>query len=384
MKRRAVWGLILLLLAVSALGLAPSVLRASDHADPLKLEEPESNITDLFFYPKGDQMILILNVRRALLNPKPYNLSPFEYVVHIDLTAPLSFDDIPNRARYGGTVIDGSKLKDDVRIGIRLNDDTTMKTFDVKGLNRDKIKLYTGVRDDPFIFPRFFKRNIIAMVMSIPMSEFPAGQRDFILWGSTIKDGKFIDHVGRSNRTQQARFDSLNTLPVQQHVEEIMRLMKKWDDAFKTLNGFKEWYSKAIAGVVQYLVQIRKYDVQPDVMIYSSRFPVGFPNGRLLTDDVGAITCSTGDCILQDLSFIEGGWPRATVNDKPFLEEWPYLAEPWPETQEPAPSTKSILPYIILLVLIFAIVSWLLVSLFLKIFMWLWMKFWPKPKPKAA
>ena len=63
--------------------------------------------------------------------------------------------------------------------------------------------------------------------------------------------------------------------------------------------------------------QLRKYDIAPDVMIYTDRFPVGYPNGRLLTDDVVAQTCTFGDCLLQEISYIEGGWPRATINDKP-------------------------------------------------------------------
>ena len=77
------------------------------------------------------------------------------------------------------------------------------------------------------------------MVLSIPMSAFPDGQRDFILWGTAYKDGKLIDHSGRSNRTQQARFDALNALPPSEHVAEIMRLQEKWNDRFVFLNSFK-------------------------------------------------------------------------------------------------------------------------------------------------
>ncbi len=77
-------------------------------------------------------------------------------------------------------------------------------------------------------------------------------------------------------------------------------------------------------------------------MIFTTRFPPGYPNGRMLTDDVNAITCTTGDCLLQELSFIEGDWPRATVNDKPFLADGPYLAEPWLDRPPPPPPTRSI------------------------------------------
>jgi hypothetical protein len=117
-------------------------------------------------------------------------------------------------------------------------------------------------------------------------------------------------------------------------------------------------------------------------MIYTDRFPAAYPNGRQLADDVVAITCRTGDCLLQELSFIEGGWPRATVNDKPFLDEWPYLAEPWPEKAEAPPSSKSILPYIIGIALLIMIVSWAIVEIVRRLLMWLWVKW--RPRPQAA
>jgi hypothetical protein len=207
MTRRLVWALPALMLLAVLLALAPSFLRASDHADPMMLQEPESNITDLFFYPMGDQMILILNIRRALTNPKPYDLEPFEYAVHMDLTSQVSFEDAADRGHYGGKIMVPEMLRPDVTITMRLNNDTTLKDISFRGLrDPDRIRTFTGVRDDPFIFPRFFKRNVIAMVLSIPMSAFPEGQRDFILWGAAYKDGKLIDHQGRSNRTQQGRF----------------------------------------------------------------------------------------------------------------------------------------------------------------------------------
>jgi hypothetical protein len=117
-------------------------------------------------------------------------------------------------------------------------------------------------------------------------------------------------------------------------------------------------------------------------MIYTNRFPPGFPNGRLLPDDVAALTCATGDCILQELSFVEGGWPRATVNDKPFLDDWPYLAEPWPDTPETPPSTKSIWPYIIGLLLLIVLVSWGVVEIIRRLILLLW-HHWRR-KPAAA
>jgi hypothetical protein len=367
------WLLLIPIVGLALLALLPPAIRASDHADPLNLKDPEANITDLFFFPRGDQMILIFNVRRSLLNPKPYNLEPYEYVINMDFTTPVTFDNDSERARYGGTIAAPEKIHSDAAITVRLNDDATLKSVSYRGLKgTDRIRTFTGVRDDPFNFPRFFKKNAICMVMSIPMSAFPDGQRDFILWGATSKNGKQIDHVGRSIRSQLPRFDTLNTLPPSQHVPEIMRLMKKWDDVNKFFNGFQEWYAKAIPGFLETSLQIRKYDMAPDVMIYSNRFPPAYPNGRQLLDDVVLRVCEIGDCLLVDLALIEGPWPRPLVNDKPFLDDWPFLAEPWPEQPEAPPSTKSIVPYIVGIVLLVAFVSWAVIEIVRRLFLWLW------------
>ena len=376
MKRRAAWVLPVLMLIAALFAFSPSLIRASDHADPSDLTDPNANITGLFIFPKGDQYILIFNVRRSLTNPKPYDLSPYEYVVNIDLTTPVAFNSAEDRARYGGTIVVPEKLHTDASITVHLNDDTTLKDISFAGLkDTDRIRLYTGVRDDPFVFPRFFKVNVISMVMSIPMTAFPDGQRDFILWGTTYNNGKQFDHVGRSVRSQLPRFGALNTAAPKDQVKLLMKEKKFWDDIYNFLKGNKEWWSKAFADLIEFTFLIRKYDLVPDVMIYTNRFPPGYPNGRLLTDDVNAQTCATGDCLLQELSFIEGAWPRATVNDKAFLADWPYLAEPWPDKAEPPPSTRSIWPYIIGIALLVAIVSWGLIEIIRQIFMWLWRKY---------
>ena len=181
-------------------------------------------ITDLFAFPDGEQMIVILNTRRALTTPPPYQLEPFEFAIFMDLHTKVTVDNAEERARYGGSIANPEGIKPDVTIKIRLKNDTTLNTIEYQGLeNTNGIKLFTGVREDPFIFPRFFKRNTIAMVLSIPFSSFPQEQRDWLLWATSmrLKDGVQIDHVGRSNRTQQGRFDFLNTLPPSQHVAAI-------------------------------------------------------------------------------------------------------------------------------------------------------------------
>jgi hypothetical protein len=311
----------------------PAALHGSDHADPVNLEVLESGITDLFAFPDGDHMVVILNTRRALTTPPPYQLEPFEFAIFMDLHTKVTVDNGAERARYGGSIANPESIKPDVTIKIRLKNDTTLNSIQYQGLeNTNGIKLFTGVRDDPFIFPRFFKRNTIAMVLSIPFASFPQDQRDWLLWATStrLKDGVQIDHVGRSNRSQQGRFDFLNTLPPSQHVAAI----KAHNQTRMRIEKSLMEYLPPLVNAFQPLFKIRSYDYFPDVMIYTKQYEIGFPNGRKLTDDVALLTCEQGDCPLVESAYVDSPqWPRAGVSDKPFLQEFPYLAEKWDESE---------------------------------------------------
>lgn len=353
---------VLAVLALALLFIVPAV-QASDHADPVFLNDPEANITGLFFFPHGDQMIMVLNVRRSTTKPAPFKLSQYEYVVNFDFHSKVEFDD-EHRLRYGGAVPNSEGISPDATITIHLNDDTTIRDKKVTGLQApETFRWWSGLRDDPFIFPRFFGKNVISMVASIPMTAFPAGQQDFVIWGVTSKNGKQIDHVGRSNRTQLGRFDFLNTLPPKEHVAAIMKQMKKLDPYFKCLRKYK--LTTPIANLTMPTLGIRKYDFAPDVMIYSTRYPPGFPNGRRLEDDIVWKTCEFGDCDLYELAFTEGGFPRQTVNDKPLLADFPFMAAPWPDKAELPPPVSF-----------WRVGIWILLALILWHLLWFWFGIW--------
>jgi hypothetical protein len=341
---------------------------ASDHADPFEIgpDEQAANLTGLFFFPDGDQMIAILDVRRSLTAAPPYILEPFEFSINMDTHSKVTFDNAEDRARYGGTIVNPDGIQPDISIKIRLNNDVTVKEKNFTGLkNPENIKLYTGVRDDPFIFPRFFNVNVITMVLSIPKSSFSETQKNWLLWATSkrIEDGKQFDHVGRSNRTQLGRFEILNTIPPSEHVAAI----KKQAESIDKIQDFLKACLPPLANLNQLSgLLIRHYDYVPDVMVYTNQFEPGFPNGRRLTDDVALLTCNQGDCPLQENAFIDTKqWPRATVNDKPLLTTFPYLAEPWPaRPQTPVPSCMPyimkyvVIPGVIVLALVIGLIVW--------------------------
>jgi hypothetical protein len=326
--------IVLLSLVLSTLGAL-----ASDHADPAALYHPEAGITDLFFYPHGDDYIVMLNVFPKLKSNPPFEFDDYEYVINFDLHTKLSFDVVADKARYGGTVMSPEGIKADASIRFSLmNDVSAFKTLKYTGLtNESAIRKYTGIRDDPFIFPRFFGSNVVAAVFAIPKSSFPAGQQDFIIYGEAWKDGDLVDTVGRSNRSQNGRFQFLVDVPANEQKAAIQKQYDRTTKIFNFLN--RETLTKPLAAAYESLLELYPYDlVNPDVMIYSNRFPVGYPNGRLLTDDVAYISCQYGDCALVSLSYAESPqFPRATRNDRDFLPEFPFLAEPWPA----APPMKS-------------------------------------------
>ncbi len=331
-------------------------INASDHADPISLKKLISGITGLFVFPKDDKLILVLGVRRGLSFDGPYDLQPYLYTINMDLNAAVRFDDAEDLARYGGTLENPAAITANVSIQFSLEQHAQIKGQKITGLSHlEGIETWSGVRDDPFIFPKFFGTNVIAMVVSIPFDAFPKDQNDWLVWATSSKNGKQIDHVGRANRTMLPRFNLLNPLPPSQHVA--------------TLNQSHE-HPSVLEDIertdVQPLFALRPYDFVADVLIYTRRSLPGFPNGRRLTDDVAAKTCAQGDCLLWELSFADSTqWPRQTVNDKPFLDDFPYLAEPWPAKQtEPAASlttaTKLKLAMMFLAVIGLFLLPWVL------------------------
>lgn len=340
------------LLVLTSLFFAPVSLWASDHADPALPSEfdpslvKEPNITGLFVFPKDDQLVLVFNVYRSLTIAPPYDLEDYEFVVYLDLHSKIDYSNPDINARYGGHVVHPEGIAPDVTINIQLSNQATLAGKNVEGLkNPEAIRWYAGVRDDPFIFTPFFEKNVIAMVMSIPLSSFPEGQQDWVLWGITRKKGsdEILDHVGRGLRTQLPRFGPINTLPPSKHVEKLDKLAH----AGMTVDKFIMEYLAPLTNLWDYILAQRYYDMEPDVCIYTSRFPPRYPNGRRLEDDIAGIACDFGDCILVELS-ISGDpkkkLPRPTVNDKELPAEFPYLAEPWPDKEPVPPKTRLLGP----------------------------------------
>ncbi|QDV41025.1 hypothetical protein Enr13x_08630 [Stieleria neptunia] len=353
-----------------------------------------------------DSLVFILCVRRQLTDSTTLKLEPYTYKINIDYHSLVKFpkrtDADPNSeagassatapptaptaddhghahtknklsiveafARYGGSIPHPEKIKEDIVIEFRLNDDGRLQPgyprfSQPKNLDVD-LRPDAGIHDDPFIFPAFFGTNIVAMQVRLPISVFPNDRTNFLIWATSHKgSGGPIDHVGRSLRTQNPRFELLNTLHPSRHVAAITEehnhpsLMR---DILLRLNFGS-------------LFAYRSWDFVPDVMCYSTIYPVGFPNGRLLTDDVAAILAQHGDTLLYELSFQDDRyrWPRQTTNDgrsdgsETFLSKAPYLLPANPQRAQPPPLRLSTASIVKLTLIVIALLSLWALSLWL-------------------
>ena len=356
----------------------------------LPLHDPLANIVRPLLkddqVEKIDAIVFILCVRRALTDKGTLNLEPYTYRIHLDFNSTIEIPDekdlkadkermqralsggtgygtspvaneryqmslVEAYARYGGRIPNPSEIGEEVRIVFQLNNNAELKggtpTFERRDPRSKEWAAYTlwangqivpdsGVYDDPFIFPAFFGTDVVAMAVRVPIALFPSPKSDMLVWATSERAGQPVDHVGRSLRTQNPRFELLNPLHPSKHVQAIIDednnpgLLR---DVGLRLN-------------LPQLAAYRGWDRVPDVMCFSTRYPVGYPNGRLLTDDVAAILAQHGDTLLYELSYQHprGSWPRRTANDVNggvFRPKFPYLLPPQKASAGPPPLRLS-------------------------------------------
>jgi hypothetical protein len=303
---------------------------------------------------KTKSLVLILCVRPRLPAEYPeqiapgkkgkLELKPYEYKIHLDPDAPLEFDTNETdpmkrsmfysyRARYGGNMApeNFTKINSRISFSFKLTDDVQLDG-DVKivapdgAKGRDRIQTFVGLRDDPFIFPPFFRTNVVAMVLKVPI-EFFGDQSKWAVWVGSYRDGKKLDHGGRSLRTQQPRFAQIWNEYEPKDQPAVFDHERAHPMILRDL---------LVKANIPTLFNFRNWDVFPDVMVYNRDYDCRYPNGRLLTDDVSALLAENGDGLLQEISYEGDTWPRRTQNDKAFLPQFPYLAAPWTPMEKTA------------------------------------------------
>jgi len=284
---RPVWPMLLALAIVSPV--VPAF--AADHGDsPLLTSIPrhDARITDLHVFLDGSNLVLSLCTNPAIPPGTTDYVFPSDLTLklHIDNDSPVAFDDAAQNALYGGRLLEPDKISADVTFEVTF--ELGGPRLRLEGLSESaasEISLFAGLRDDPFIRGPRIGRNVAAVVLEMPLSLVLGPGDTLLVWGtSKVPDvrGRISEHAGRALRSMFAANDVMNTSSPANH----------WKD----------------------------YELVPDVVILNVSQPVGYPNGRLLTDDVVDLTAIP--------SILANDAPFPSENDVPFLAAFPYLAPP--------------------------------------------------------
>lgn len=289
---RSLTALIAVLLVTGLVVLAISPMWGADHSDtPLlgTLGRNDARLTDLYAFTRGDDLVLALCTDPAIPPEVVDYRFPSDLTLqfHIDNHSEIRFDEPDDLRDFGGTIVLPGRVADDIVVEVTFDRDGTAQ-FHFEGLSQSfakHMKLFAGLRDDPFIRTPRNGHNVAAVALALPLEAVLDSQPTLLIWGtSKVPDltGPICDHMGRALRSQF--FEPLNTLRPRDHFREL--------------------------GMV------------PDVIIFDTRYSAAFPNGRELTDDVIDFVVGPGG--------LRGEDPENMENDVPFLDEFPYLAPPHP------------------------------------------------------
>lgn len=278
---------------------------AADHSDtPLLIDEGrnDARITDLYAFTKNDNLILILDIDPSVPNDATaYNFSTdVEYRFNIDNNSEVTAD---------GEIVDKRNIHEDIIISIRFQADGKPVINDVNDLfsilafplmalfscasdgNDADIEdaitnFFAGPRDDPFIRGPRIGQNVASIALEIPLNAVVRNNNSLIIWADTKVDnlpGEFQERAGRP-------------------------LTSMFNDVLNTTHPNEDFDN---------------FGIEPDVLVLNTSMPSGFPNGRVLEDDVVDIVCP-GVCDM----LLANDAPFPSENDVQFLKNFPYLAPP--------------------------------------------------------
>jgi len=267
---------------------------AADHGDtPLlnTLGRSDAKLTDLHAFTHDGSLVLALSTNPAVpTSAARYRFSPdVVFRIHLDRHSEVSFADTEANDLYGGTVVDPAGIGADVTFEVRANPRgrAVVRTRGIARRWQQRIRVFGGLRDDPFIRGPREGRNVGAIVIELPLEAVVRDQSMLLIWATSSVDGveePFQDMAGRALRSMFPENDLMNTTPPE--------------------------------------LQAGLMGVPVDVMLFDTAFPAAYPNGRALEDDVVDL--------VGDERVLSNDAPFPSTNDRPFLDVFPYLATPHP------------------------------------------------------
>lgn len=199
--------------------------------------------------------------------------------------------------------------------------------FDLEGI----LKLYDTKGGRNFTSPQMggkapwtgidsnLEANVGSMVIELPTAELEP--KPLIrVWGrcSLRRDGKLL-HVDRAGHPSVSSFFNTDDTKEEYNASEPVNDRNRWLAQFVHLMGHTGDYTEEEA--------VRAIDAEgilPDMLSFDPSKPAGYPNGRLLTDDV----------LNNRLAFLsKGEIPHDGLKPHTdLLTEFPYIAAPHPKT----------------------------------------------------
>lgn len=309
MRKRS-FRLVVLVMLVGMLSLPlPSTL-ASDHTDtPLHIEtgRDDARITDFWTFVQNGRLVMIMGINPFLPAEVRQYVFPTDvtYSFFIDQNSRVSFNDPVLKAAFGGSVNTPSGIREDLAFSVTF-DRSNKPTVEIQGCSsteaqgiRSRMRIFTGLRAEAFIFAPFVRNNIGAIVIDVPLADVRKDSNTLLLWSASNVDafaGSFQELGGRTLVSQFDEKLALNFIHPSQH--------------------------KAALGV------------NPDLVILNTAAPSGFPNGRRLQDDivdlVAALPAPFNDARAFNLELDLAGFHANLSNIAPLPGVFPYLANPNP------------------------------------------------------
>jgi hypothetical protein len=308
----------------------------ADHGDaPLSKANHAEDLADVYaFGGDGGNLVLAMTVNPlSMPGDTPVFDSNGLYQFKIDNNGD-AVPDITYDVTFGAAAADGTQTVKVQRAtgaaadtltasGSELISGTTTAAAAAPKVNTNgNIKLFAGLRDDPFFFDLtafkaglkfrnpgndfFLGLNVSAIVLSVPPSDFEASSSTAAgVWAVTSKSGAVIDRMGRP---------AIATVFIPADQKDNF-------NNTKPANDVASWKTTVVAALNGLGSDPKLADaLLPDILTFDTSKPLNFLNGRALTDDVidAELQLITGNSAATD----------SVSNDSTFLSVFPYLGSP--------------------------------------------------------
>ena len=316
------------LFAVAALATLTSALfatfaSAADHRDsPINVSNPTADINDVWAFRSPtdpDNLVIAISVNPLIAPSDNQTRGVFDrlasYQIHVDVDGDLLDDATVNIRRAGNSLVFEG-------LGAPIAATITPPGAEPVINDAGPVKVFAGT-------------NVLAIVVELPVVA--------VTGGANADSGSIKTWVSSSRgvRIDRMAIPTINTVLIPSAEKDAFNAAHPRDDAANYRDTAIDSI-KGLRGVVDDLFGGARQDggplgdltaeqvggaLIPDVVTIDFSQPLQFPNGRGLEDDV--IDAALG--VVLNRGGAAGIGDGVSANDVPFLDSFPYLAEPHAE-----------------------------------------------------